>query len=152
MDEAADKIDADELGQLYLGLHHRVHRLIDEAMVAAGLSLSRAKVLRELAEHGPMNQSALAARLDLAARSVTEMVDVLERDALAVRTVDPGDRRAKLVEITPAGATALATAMAAKRQAMEQIFGTLDAPARAECAAMLTSMRDRLTTTSGEQA
>ncbi len=110
----------------------------------AGLSISRAKVLNQLHEYGPMKQVTLAASLGLAARSVTEAVDALERQSLAVRTVDPNDRRVWLVEMTPAGAAALTTAMAAKRQAMHQIFEALDAPARAQFAQLLLSLRDGL--------
>lgn len=116
----------------------------------AGLSLSRAKVLKALHEHGPMKQAALANQLGLAARSVTDAVDALERQSFAARNVDPDDRRVWLVGITPAGAAALGKAMAAKQQAMQQIFGALDAPARAELARLLTSLRDRLTHDPGE--
>ena len=140
-----------ELGQLYLELHHRFHRVVDEAMTGAGLSMSRAKVLNQLAEHGPMNQAALATRLGFAARSVTDTVDALEREGLAARSLDPHDRRARVVEMTPAGSTALADAMAVKRKTMDEIFGALDAPARAEFAALLTALRRRVTPDSGEQ-
>ena len=149
-DSAVPDISPSDLGHLYLELHHRLHRLVDETMQAAGLSLSRAKVLSQLAEHGAMNQAALATRLGFAPRSVTDTVDALEREELAVRTGDPNDRRARIVEITPAGTTALAAAMSAKRKAMEQIFGSLDAPARAEFAALLRTIADGLAPASGE--
>ena len=139
-----------DLGQQYLELHHRLHRLVDEAMSSAGLSLSRAKVLMQLRDCGPMNQAALANRLGFAPRSVTDTVDALECEALAVRTTDPNDRRARLVQMTPAGAAALAEAMTVKKLAMNQIFGALDAPARAEFAALLTAIQTRLTTSDGE--
>ena len=145
-------VSPDDLGQLYLEVHRRTHRVIDEAMVAAGLSLSRAKVLKALAECGPLRQATLATQLGLAARSVTELVDALERDAFATRQSDPHDRRAWLVAVTPAGVAALNRATAAKAQAMNEIFGALDAPARAAFAALLTAMRDRLTTDLGETA
>ncbi len=145
-----EDISSADLGQLYLELHHRFYRLVDEAMVSAGLSLSRAKVLKQLQENGPMKQVTLAATLGLAGRSVTEAVDALERQSLAVRRVDPNDRRVWLVDITSAGATALTNAMAAKTRAMHDIFGALDAPARAELARLLVSLRDRLAHDPGE--
>ena len=100
-----------EIGQLYFGLHHRIHRLVDEAMNAAGLSLSRAKVLGVLAECGPVKQATVACKLGFAPRSVTDTLDALEREGLATRGPDPNDRRAWLVEITPAGRTALEQAL-----------------------------------------
>lgn len=138
---AAPEVSASEVGQHYLELHHQLRRTVDEAMSAVGVSLSRAKVLGVLAEHGPMNQAGLAARLGFAPRSVTETVDGLERDLLATRVADPQDRRARIVEITKAGRAAYARAAVAKTTAMEKIFGTLDAPARAEFVALLDSIR-----------
>jgi DNA-binding MarR family transcriptional regulator len=146
-----EQVSATEVGHLYLELHHRLHRLVDEAMSSAGVSLSRAKVLNELAQHGPMNQAALAARLGFAPRSVTDTVDGLEREGLAARSVDPADRRAWIVEMTEAGSTALAHALSVKKKAMNHIFGVLDATGRAEFAALLSSIRDRLDEPSGER-
>jgi DNA-binding MarR family transcriptional regulator len=147
-----DDVSPTELGQLYLELHHVFHRQLDEAMSAVGVSMARAKVLNQLSEQGPMNQAAIASRLGIAPRSVTDTVDGLERDGLAARRPNPDDRRAWVVEITPAGATVLAHALKVKKQAMNQIFGALDAPARAEFAALLISMRTRLTAPTKEEA
>jgi DNA-binding MarR family transcriptional regulator len=144
------EVSPSDVGHIYLELHQRCHRLVDEAMTASGLSLSRGKLLGQLAEHGPMNQAALAARLGFAARSVTDTVDALQRDGLAARVSDPNDRRAWIVEITPTGRKALSRAMAAKRKTMDRIFGALDAPARAELVALLTALRDSLTPPAGE--
>jgi DNA-binding MarR family transcriptional regulator len=146
------EVSPTELGQLYLELHHAFHRQLDEAMSAVGVSMARAKVLKQLSERGPMNQAAIAVRLGVAPRSVTDTVDGLEREGLAARRPNPDDRRAWVVEITPAGATVLAQALKVKKQAMNQIFGAFDAPTRAEFAALLTSMRDRLAATTKEEA
>ena len=64
---ASRDVSALEVGQAYLELHHRLHRLVDQAMTAAGLSLARAKVLMRLSERGPMNQATLAAHARLRA-------------------------------------------------------------------------------------
>ncbi len=144
------EVSAAELGQLYLELHHRLHRLVDDAMSASGLSMARTKVLSQLAENGSMNQTSIATRLGLAARSVTETVDSLERDGLAERQSDPRDRRAWIVSITPSGCTALAGAMEAKAKAMNQIFEVLDARQRADFAALLTSIRTSVVATPGD--
>ena len=72
-------VSALEVGQAYLELHHRLHRLIDQTMSAAGLSLARTKTLELLNDRGPMNQAALATLLCVAPRSVTDAVDSLER-------------------------------------------------------------------------
>ena len=141
---------AADLGHQFLGLHYRLHRVVDEAMTATGISLARAKVLMQLRDHGPMNQTALATCLGYAPRSVTDALDALVRDDLAARTADPNDRRARIVEITPAGLAVLARAMTAKNAAMEQIFGALDAPARTQFADLLTLIDSSVTSPSGD--
>ncbi len=133
-----------EIGQLYFELHHRIHRLVDEAMNESGLSLSRAKVLGVLAECGPVKQAAVAAVLGFAPRSVTDTLDALEREGLATRGPDPTDRRAWLVEITPAGRSALERALTVKRAVMETIFGGLDENERQQLAASFSCIRDRI--------
>lgn len=138
-----------EVGQLYVEVFNRCRRQLDEAMTATGVSMSRTTVLKELSEHGPMNQATLAARLGFAPRSITDTVDALERDGLAARCGDPNDRRARIVEITPTGALAFARALAVKHETMDQIFGALDASDRAQFAALLELIRVRVTSQSG---
>jgi len=133
-----------EVGQLYFELYHRVHRLVDEAMNEAGLSLSRTKVLGVLAQHGPMKQTEVATFLGFAPRSVTDTLDALEREGLAVRRFCPNDRRARLVEITPTGSAALKHALVVKKSLMKSIFGGLDETEREQLAAHLVAIRDRL--------
>ena len=79
-----------------------------------------------------MRQQAIATCFGFAPRSITDMVDGLERDGLAERTDDPHDRRAKLVRITPAGEHAVAAAMAARNEVVHHVFGGLSAADRAE--------------------
>ena len=69
---------------------------------ALGMSFIRAKALRLVAA-GPMTMRELAAGLGTDPPYTTVAVDDLERRGLVVRTVRAGDRRSKLVSITPAG-------------------------------------------------
>jgi DNA-binding MarR family transcriptional regulator len=133
-----------EVGQAYFELHHQLHRLVDQKMSAAGLSLARAKVLMRLTERGPMNQATLAGLLGFAPRSVTETVDALERDGLVSRTEDEHDRRARIVAVTPAGQDAHAAAQVTRRAVMDEIFGRLTAPERATLVALLSTIRTNL--------
>jgi DNA-binding MarR family transcriptional regulator len=141
--EALD-VSALEVGQAYLNLHHRMHRLVDQAMTSAGLSLARAKVLMRLDEGGSMNQATLAALLGFAPRSVTDTVDALERDGLVIRTNDERDRRARIVAITPAGSQALAAALIVRGEAMDQVFGPLSAHERTTLISLLEKVRTNL--------
>jgi len=64
------------------------------------------KVLRRLAA-GPLNQRCLADALHIDKAYTTVLVDDLERRGLVARAPHPGDRRAKLVTLTPAGQDAV---------------------------------------------
>jgi DNA-binding MarR family transcriptional regulator len=138
--DPAAAFSAYDVGQVYLDVHVRLRRTVDAVMTATGISLSRSKVLKELAEHGPMNQAKLAGRLGFAPRSVTDAVEALERDGLALRADDPADRRARIVAITPAGADALDRALAAKYEAFDQIFGSLEPAERTQFIALLQTL------------
>jgi DNA-binding MarR family transcriptional regulator len=76
---------------------------------ALDMSWTRALVLRRLAAE-PLTLSALAAQLTADPPYVTLMVDDLEERGLVERRPHPGDRRAKLVSLTPAGRAAVAQA------------------------------------------
>ena len=69
---------------------------------ALGMSFIRAKALRRIAG-GPMTMRELAAALGTDPPYTTVVVDDLERRRLVTRTVRAGDRRSKIVAITPAG-------------------------------------------------
>jgi DNA-binding MarR family transcriptional regulator len=70
---------------------------------ALGMSFIRAKALRRIAD-GPMTMRELAAALGTDPPYTTVVVDDLERRGLLTRTVRAGDRRSKIVSITPDGA------------------------------------------------
>ncbi|WP_432107082.1 MarR family transcriptional regulator [Streptomyces sp. AA1529] len=75
---------------------------------ALGMSYFRAKVLRYVADEGPLTLSALAAALFADAPYTTLSVDYLVQRGLVTREPNPADRRSKLVEVTGAGAAAAA--------------------------------------------
>lgn len=140
-----DALSAVAVGQSYFELHHRLHRFVDQSMCAAGVSLTRAKVLMRLAEHGPMNQATLAGLLGFAPRSVTDAVDGLERDGLVDRTEDPNDRRARILALTDAGRAAFDTAMRVRTETFEHVFGALSTTERAKLKALLAKLSTTIT-------
>lgn len=142
--EAAVSDEAVRVGLRYLSLAHRVRRLVDDKMVAGGLSLARVKVLRILDETGPQRQVSLAESLGQAPRSVTQAVEALERDGLVVRTADPEDQRAKLVALTPAGADSLAAGVTAGDQALVEIFGALGPTRLARLGKLVDALEEEL--------
>ena len=108
---AAEALGPDDLGPddlaarawqamrtLVLDRYDRRRKVVD----ALGMSFIRAKALRRIAG-GPLTMRELAAGLGTDPPYTTVVVDDLERRGLVVRAVRPGDRRSKIVSITPAG-------------------------------------------------
>lgn len=71
---------------------------------ANGVTEARLKLLFILEANGPQKMSALAKSARIAARTLTTLVDALEREGLARRVPHSSDRRATLIELTDAGA------------------------------------------------
>jgi DNA-binding MarR family transcriptional regulator len=133
-------ITAEQVGERYLAVHHRMFRAVNDEMSGCGLSMARTKVLRRLREQGPTRQSALAADFGLSPHSITDIVDGLERLGMAERRPDPTDRRAKLVAITDAGEAGLDVANATRERLLTQIFGALSEADRATLLRLLGSL------------
>jgi DNA-binding MarR family transcriptional regulator len=144
---------AEQVGERYLAVHHRMFRAVSDQMSGCGLSIARTKVLLRLREQGPVRQNALAADFGLSPHSITDIVDGLERLGLAERRPDPTDRRAKLVAITEAGEACLDVAVATRERVLNQIFGALSDEDRATLLRLLDSLDEatsRLAATSGD--
>ena len=102
-----------------------MHRLVDLELGECGMSLSRSKILSELHQQGPLNQRTLATTFSLAPRTVTELIDTLERDGLVERRTDPDDRRARHISLTPAGEEARVQSVAIRGRIIERVMGPL---------------------------
>jgi DNA-binding MarR family transcriptional regulator len=88
---------------------------------ALGMSFIRATALRRIAG-GPITMRELAASLATDQPYATVVVDDLERRGLVTRTVSAGDRRSKVVAVTPSGAE--------QAQIAERILGDPPRPLR----------------------
>lgn len=131
----------EQVGLSFLTLAYRLREQVDQHMMStAGLSLSRTKVLQTLAGRGALHQAELAAALGQAPRSVTQIVEGLERLGLVARTGDPEDRRRKTVSLTDAGRTALAAAEQAGTHALRQCFDSLEPQQLAALNALLAHL------------
>ncbi|MDX8033352.1 MarR family transcriptional regulator [Lentzea sp. BCCO 10_0856] len=118
---------ASEVGLHFLTTAAQVRKAVDEHMALEGVSLARTKVLQVLARLGPAKQTQLAEELGMAARSITQAVEAMERDGLVRRSSDADDRRVKVVTLTEEGGRALAAGEAAGDEILRSIFQRLDA-------------------------
>ena len=83
----------------------KMHDTMERWADRYGLSQGRFQILVRLqyAEGGRLPMGELAEMLDVAPRTVTGLVDNLERDGFARRVDDPHDRRSVYAEITDRG-------------------------------------------------
>jgi DNA-binding MarR family transcriptional regulator len=107
------------------------------------LTPSRHRLLRVVARAAePQRQTALATALDVVPRSITSLVDDLERLGLVERRPDPTDRRATLVALTDEGRAVLAEADRQRRRHAEELLGRLAPPEQDELLRLLHRLVD----------
>lgn len=91
-------------GFLFVSLARRWRRAIDHELAAVGLTDATWTPLIHLSEGGDgISQTELAMRVGLDASSLVRLLDLLEARGLVERQVDPTDRRARRIVLTPAG-------------------------------------------------
>ena len=137
-DPAGDESLADAFGAVARQLRDKSA----ETLAPWDITPAHLRALRTLSRHGTMRLSELSDHLQIAPRTVTEVVDALQARDLVRRRADPGDRRATLVEVTEHGASVLAEIRAARGTEAERIFGRLSPADRAELARILSKLRD----------
>ncbi|WP_433311384.1 MarR family winged helix-turn-helix transcriptional regulator [Micromonospora sp. CA-269861] len=111
------------------------HRVLDRAAYV---------ILRHLADAGPQNVSALAARLNLDGSTVTRQVSALQRDGLITRTPDPSDGRGTVISPTPAGLQRMAAVQAARTRLYGDMLADWSAEDRSALAALLGRLNQAL--------
>ncbi|MDO5629351.1 MAG: MarR family transcriptional regulator [Mobilicoccus sp.] len=107
MSTRPDDLDA-EVADLLPRAFRGWRRVLQEGLTSDDLAPHVARALRRLHREGPMRPGELAARLRIAPRSATQVVDALEARGLVHRQPDPGDRRATVIACTPAAEAAVA--------------------------------------------
>jgi MarR family transcriptional regulator, transcriptional regulator for hemolysin len=131
-------------------LVHDVARLrrhaFDEQAKPIGLTRSQFSVLAHLGRHpdGRMNQSEIAAALEVGKVTLGGLVDRLEAAGLAHREASNEDRRVKRIRLTNKGRRALQTAHRMRPMLDEVIMRDLPERTRSEMACGLAAMRSNL--------
>lgn len=111
------------------------HRVLDRAAYV---------ILRHLADAGPQNVSALAARLNLDGSTVTRQVSALQRDSLITRTPDPSDGRGTVISPTAAGLQRMAAVQAARTRLYGDMLADWSTEDRATLATLLSRLNQAL--------
>ncbi|WP_091831536.1 MarR family winged helix-turn-helix transcriptional regulator [Bosea lupini] len=81
--------------------NRKLKALVDERARDMGLTLSRARLLMQLAKADGPIQSDLAGLLDIEQPTLVRLLDGLERTGMIERRAAEGDRRARRVFLTP---------------------------------------------------
>lgn len=77
--------------------------VLDDSFLGTGRPLAASRLLFEVGSGAPAGVRELRARLDLDSGHLSRLLRRLEDDGLVATVVDPGDRRRRVVELTPAG-------------------------------------------------
>ncbi|MEP6478099.1 MAG: MarR family transcriptional regulator [Rhodoglobus sp.] len=105
-----------------------------------GLSHGLLSALASVRKAGPIRFADLAQIEQVSAPSITRVVAELEARGLVTRAPDPHDRRASLVEATPAGLDAVLRARAARGAVVAELLELLDAAERDAVVAALPAL------------
>jgi DNA-binding MarR family transcriptional regulator len=135
---ARDRDVAVEVAELLGSVSRRIRAAANRDLGPLGITWSQLRALRTVARcDGAIRMSELAARLGIARRSATSVVDDLVGHGLLERRDDPRDRRAVQVAVTPAGTRLLRGLRDRRRSAARQVTAALPA-------ADLATLRDLL--------
>jgi DNA-binding MarR family transcriptional regulator len=138
MAQTAASVAADTL----LEIAPRLGRLLASALETRDeprLTLRQFRILQRLAQR-PHRSGELASSTGVSAATMSVAVSALETSSWIERQVDPGDRRAAIVRITPSGQLAFTAA----RQHLRELLITVSADLDDEDAHALTRLRDPL--------
>lgn len=141
----AEPVSARDVVAALFGASHRLCLESDRLLGSTvGLSEARGRLLLRVSELEPARMGRLADDLGVTARSVTTMVDALEREGLLTRAPDPEDRRATLLRLTADGWARIGRLHQAQHTMAEKLLAPLSRDEQAELLRMLTRLRDSL--------
>jgi DNA-binding MarR family transcriptional regulator len=135
--KAYDPPMREDLGALFARVTRRLIESERPLLAAHGLTMWGYAALTHLARGPAETQLALAAAIGHDKTRLIGVLDALERDGLITREPDPGDRRAKLVRITPLGAERHAATVADIRVMEDELLTRLTAQERETLLAVL---------------
>jgi DNA-binding MarR family transcriptional regulator len=121
----------------------RGHRLLSDALAAAGARGYHYRALAALEELGSASQATLGRRAELDRSDVVATLTELEADALIERAPDPDDGRLKIVTITAAGKRRLRKLDGVVASVQEELLAPLSVAERAELIRLLGRVAER---------
>lgn len=109
-----------------------------------GLTRAQAAVIAHLSRQEGINQACLAQVMEIEPITLVRLLDRLEELGFVERQPDPGDRRARLLRLTPAAHAVLARIRAIAADVLDDACAGMPAERRALLAEILTEMKSNL--------
>ena len=123
---------------------HRLRRVLNTRLSrqpgVIGLSGPRLRLLLAVEEAGQMRMGDLAEDLGVTARTITALVDALEKEGLLVRLPDATDRRATLLALTEKAQTQFAQVRRIQMDLGEELVASLTLEQRRQLLNLLTQL------------
>ncbi|MEO7067414.1 MAG: MarR family transcriptional regulator [Rhodanobacter sp.] len=130
----------EELIDCLFAIRIQIHTELKELARDAGLTDTQTDVLWRLSRESEMTARRLADLLQCDASTATSMIDRLEKRGLVRRIPHPNDRRAKLIQLTPAGCELRDRVI--QQTSEHSPFGRLDRASRLRLHALLRDVVD----------
>ena len=121
---------------------HTTLHLLSEQVADLGLTSAEVNALANLSDGAPRTVSALGRQVGAAPTTLTSVLDRLERRGHVTRGRHPSDRRALLIELTPAGRRAATTIRQAIGRLERHALAGFDAEAIAGLRAGLDALAE----------
>ena len=136
---AAQPDDEPSLSRLLMHTARALRRVNRDELEPFGLTPSQSRALGVISRYGdtPPRLGDIAARLDIAPRTATEVVDGLQSLGLVQRVPDPTDRRAVTISLTGEGRAVRTRIERARARRGDEFFGHLSPAQRDELTALL---------------
>lgn len=99
-------------------------------------------ILCLILDDGPQRLGTIATAFTLDPSTITRQVQAVEKAGLAIKTVDPSDRRASLLSLTDQGREAIETARGYRRDILAKVIADWPADERESFGASLTKFND----------
>jgi MarR family transcriptional regulator for hemolysin len=131
-------------GFLVSDISRLLREQFNNAAASLGLTLAQARVLVQLARNEGINQTALAAILEVQPITLLRQIDKLEKAGLVERRPDPNDRRAQQLYLTAIAQPHLERIFAVGSNLSETAFAGFDERAQRLVIDLLQQVRKNL--------
>ena len=125
-------VDAPRLWLVLMRCHRALSKIAERSIQETGLGLTDFAALEALLHKGPQTITEIQNRVLLASGSMTAAVDRLEKRGLIRRTSAPGDRRVKVLKLTPEGKRVAETAYGRHATELESAMTVLNSAEKLE--------------------